>query len=319
LVVLPEQRTPSIEAFRLDLGLSAQGQRSAQLPVTRNDPNATVIRPPPSIATAPAGGISFREVHRPGPGGPDMGALAMGRMAAAALPSNTMGGTQAIGAMPAPQPRGIEERPFGRGPQAVEAQARQASETRLVDGVGHVKSGRLPIILTTSAVAAALAAAAIGWMLMKPDPEQAPRAADAASTLALPAAKQGPSEAPGVAAPVSVEAAARQPATLPETKLSQPAAIDRAMPATTVTSRSSQLATQRLPAQMAKPAAPSAAGEGQPEQKAAHASPRVEERRPERRQADSATGDECGRIVHQLSLGESSPELIERLKALKCR
>ncbi len=54
LVVLPEHRTPSIEAFRLDLGLLAGGLGSAQTPVKRNDPDATVIRRMPSKGTAPA-------------------------------------------------------------------------------------------------------------------------------------------------------------------------------------------------------------------------------------------------------------------------
>jgi hypothetical protein len=41
--------------------------------------------------------------------------------------------------------------------------------------------------------------------------------------------------------------------------------------------------------------------------------------KPERAEADAARRAECGRIFQRLSLGESSPELLDRLKVLKCQ
>ena len=39
----------------------------------------------------------------------------------------------------------------------------------------------------------------------------------------------------------------------------------------------------------------------------------------ERPQPDNGNRAECVRIMQRLSLGESSPELVDRLKTLKCR
>jgi len=39
----------------------------------------------------------------------------------------------------------------------------------------------------------------------------------------------------------------------------------------------------------------------------------------ERAPSDTANGAECARIMQRLSLGETSPELVERLRTLKCR
>jgi serine/threonine protein kinase len=320
LVVSPEQRTQSIEAFRLDLGLLSNGQGSAQPPVKRKDPDATVVRPMPSKGTAPADSNSIRERYPLGSKGPDTGPSALGRTDASALPVKSVGVTQPTVNMPASQPRGTEELRFAADPQALETPHPLASGTRRAEGFGSVRSGRVPMIVASSAVTAALAAAGIGWMLIKPEPEPPPRAADAASAPALSTQspkKQVPSEPPGATAPGPGAVAPPQPAT--DAKLTRPAAIDRAMPATPVPSIGGELATERLSNQVAKPAAPAAPGAAPPEQKAARALPRVDEGKPEHRQADSAARDECNRIVHQLSLGESSPELIERLKALKCR
>lgn len=314
LAVLPEQRTPSIEAFRLDLGLSALSLGSAQPFMKRNDPDATVIRPPPSKTSAPVGSKSVRDAHPLGPAGLDMRQLGTERPQASALPTRSAGATQPIGTLPAPRPQGVEERRSGAGLQAVPSS--QTAETRRADRVGNVRSGRMPMILASSAVAAALAAAGIWSALKKPEPEQAPRAADTAKAPALPGAKQGLSENRGVTVPAPGATPQLQPSTLPEARLSQPAAIEEGVvPAPPVPTPHSESATERLPTRTPKPATPTVAGVGQPEQKAARASQRAEERR----QADSATSDECIRIAHQLSLGENSPELLARLKALNCR
>jgi hypothetical protein len=73
------------------------------------------------------------------------------------------------------------------------------------------------------------------------------------------------------------------------------------------------------PGVAAKPLAPPQTAPPPSVQKPVGAPPPPVVAKPERRQAESANSEECNRIVQRLSLGESSPELIERLKALKCR
>jgi serine/threonine protein kinase len=313
LVVLPERRTPSIEAFRSDLGLSAPDLDSAQPSVKRNDPDATVIRPAPSRPSATARSQSIREAHPLGRSGPDLG---MEHMHAPALPTLSAGTTQRTGTLPGPPTRGAKEHRVGAGAQAAQVPPHQASETRPADSVGKGRSGRARMILVSSAVAAALATAGIWSALKEPEQEHASRAVDSARLPVPPVARQSPSEAPGVTVPAPSAAPPLRPSALPEAKLPQPTAIDGAAPATPGAAHASGSATERLPARTAKPAAPAA---GYPEQKLPRASQRVEESKAQRQQADSATSDECNRIAHQLSLGESSDELIARLKALDCR
>jgi serine/threonine protein kinase len=323
LVVLPEQRTPSIEAFRLDLGLSAKGQGSAQSPMKGIDPDSTLIKLPPSNSTASTGGTSIRDVYPLSSTDPEIGLSAVGGMNALALPTNSMGATERIVDAPTPQMTAKEEFHFQASSQVLEeASARQGSEPGEVPIVSDIKSRRVPMILSSAAVAAALAAAGIWLALQTPGPQLAPSTVDASRTPALadqPPAKQGPTAATGANVPAPSTSLPLQPSTQPDGELTKSAATEGSRTAAQGPTRASEKATGKLSARTSNLAAPTIEGGEQTEQKALRVSPRTEAARPERRQADSAISDECASIAHRLSLGESSPELVARLRTLNCR
>jgi hypothetical protein len=74
------------------------------------------------------------------------------------------------------------------------------------------------------------------------------------------------------------------------------------------------------PTPAAKAAAPPRRAAAPPHEPAPdHSSQRPDAGKRERARTESANSAECARILQRLSLGESSPELLERLKALNCR
>jgi serine/threonine protein kinase len=311
LVVLPEQRTPSIEAFRLDLGLSAKGQGSAHSPMKGNNPGSTVIRLPPSNSTASTGGASIRDVYPFSSTDPEIEPSAIGGMNALALP-----------ATPTPQMTAKDGLLVQASSQVLEAPARHGSKPSEAAIVGDPKSRRVPMILSGAAVAVVLAAAGIWLALQTPEQQHASGTVDASRTPALadqPSAKQGPTVATGAHLPAPSTSLPLQPSTQPDAKLTESAATEVSRTAAQGPTPASEQAAGKSSARTSHPAAPTVEGRGQTEQKALRTPPRTESARPERRQADSATSDECASITHRLSLGESSPELVARLRTLNCR
>jgi len=239
LVVLPERRTPSIEAFRLEIGLTAQADSGVRPAIRANDPDATVIRTAPSGPALSKGSV-------PTPDSP-----------------NT---AQRTGTLP------------GKA-----------------NGVSDTRSARGPLIFAGAAVAAAMAAAGIWLALPTPGQEHAPGTQEAAAARTRPDPPAANQDRPAAIGP-SV------PAQSPPDPLG-PSARPAAEPTPSTATAGPKTAVRR-------PIDPDAAA---PEKPALRSS------KPERRPTEAAAGDECARIAHQLSLGESSPELIARLETLKCR
>jgi serine/threonine protein kinase len=322
LIVLPEQRTPSIEAFRLDLGLSANGQGGAPSPTKRSDPDFTVIRLPPSSLTTSTGGTSILDVYPLSSTDPEIGLSAIGGMNALALPTNSIGATQRMGAAPTPQAMAKEGLLFEASSQVLEAPVGQEPEPGETASVGGTKSRRLPLILASTAVAAALVAVGIWLALRPPGPQPEPSTVDTSSTPALAdqtSGEAGPTAAIGENVPVPSASLPLRPSTQPDAKQTKSAASEGSRTAAQGPTTTGELATEKLSTRTSNPVAPTVAGGGQTEQKALRSSPRTEVARPERRQSDSSTSDECASIAHRLSLGESSPELVARLRTLNCR
>lgn len=257
LLVLPERRTPSIERLRLDLGLSAPSDCSGQLRSRGHDPDATVLQTPPSRPPLPEGGPSIDEVP-----------------AAAEQPLTAL----------APPVIASQRWPPGAGRQAVETPALQ--EPAKADRVGTAQSGRIPRLLATAAVVAALAAAGVWLALPTTEPEHAPGTEDASAARTLPMPP----------APIGTPAAQASPAVEPA-KMPEAETINSTATAGSPTGAKRSAASREAAPVKPLPMAP----------------------RTERRPVEPAASDECARIAHQQSLGDSSPELMARLQTLKCR
>lgn len=171
---------------------------------------------------------------------------------------------------------------------AIAVPARQRPEPDKPGWAGPAKSRRMPTILASAAFAAALAAAAIWFTLPTPGPQPAPGTTDAATARVLPDPAASTQDLPAPTA----DAAAPQPLRPPE------AAAPKSALGTGAKTAVPSPMTRREPA-AEKSSAPKPMAEDRP--------------------TGSASSNECANIAHQLSLGESSPELLARLKALKCR
>ena len=153
------------------------------------------------------------------------------------------------------------------------------------------KTRRAPMILAGAAVAAALAAAGLWWALPTTGREHAPGPPDAV---------QGAAGAVSTNPPASSPVIPLQPSTPPEVETARPSAAI------------AEPAEAKPPAHLSRPATSTSAEPTQTEQRAPRAAPRPPETK-------AAASEECANITHRLSLGESSPELIARLRALNCR
>jgi hypothetical protein len=201
LVVLPEARTQTIEAFRRDLGLTPQADPSPRRPVAWDDADATVIRP-----GGPGGHVT----------GMDQGG-----------DSNRSSANRATDAQAA----------TAAGPSAAShsaPSARQlrfdadAADTRTVQQptppIGHLdgaaiaaaseaRARRWPVLLAWTIVGAIALSAGLWWLLEKPTAEPAASALQPSQTDTRPAPV--PATAPEVSLTTPAPVAASQPATAP--------------------------------------------------------------------------------------------------------
>jgi serine/threonine protein kinase len=241
LVVLPEKRTQTMEAFRQELGLVGAGDTDPSQPTRWHDPDATVIRVPAARGWPESSG-------RPHP-------------AADTSPPIEATPTDAV-----------QTRHTDPVVQAPRAPHHAASAGHAPATTTPTRPYRRTVVRAVFALGVTIAAAVVWWALQRPG-VQTPRAV--------------PEEAKAITSPPQATAA--------------PRAVDA--PGT------------GQPVVNLQPALPSAthAASDPPPPVAAEAA------KTKRRQTGAANSEECNRIMQRLSVGESSPELIERLKTLKCR
>jgi len=166
-------------------------------------------------------------------------------------------------------------------------------------------------VVVVSALGAVAAVAAIWWAVQKPSAESsrpAPAGTDAIAVDPQPTATQAVvTDTPAV--PEAVASAPSASPSMSETspKLPSEVATDAAKPIPVAPSSPTETPANTPPKRVAtKKSMPGDSGA-------------ADSGKPERAQTDAANRAECGRILQRLSLGENSPELLERLKLLKCR
>jgi hypothetical protein len=348
LVVRPEQRTQTIDEFRAELGLSGAGG-AARAPLPRHDADATVIRPaghaPAQFAYAePAtSGSSAIRTHAEAP-----------VRAAPTVALDPITAEDADAALPHRPPsvdgagRGVADvdRPKGRGPRWLIAGS--AVGVVLVAG-GIWWSLQSPTDKPSRPVREESPATAVE---ARPgataDVAGAPNAAVPAADARLaspPTAETGPAATP----PVAVEPTRpiREPAPTVEPVPATPARLESVpvppgrvepVPATpaqvepvpvspppaesipvTAPPAVEAVPAPRPAAAATRRAPPREAGTAQPARTERPAPRAAEAAHQERPQAESSNAAECARIVQRLSLGESSRQLLDRLKVLKCQ
>jgi hypothetical protein len=262
LAVRPEQRTPSIEAFRVDLGLaSGPGAAVGAWAPTVQSPKPAVtaesapapVSPPPAAPPPPA------------PKAPPAASVA-------------------------------EAPPASRRPKAGSASEVSASASRLPLWLGG------GVLLTAAAGAA-------WWALQSPATPPPPPVSEAvpvavpATPVATPVASPVPSpEAPAVVAapPTAPPAAESKAPTAPP--VAPPVAVAEPVAPAPVRAPSPPRAAQ---------ARPQPTSDDAPEASTRPAAPT--------KAAKNANAAECASILQIVSLGDASPELINRLKALNCK
>jgi serine/threonine protein kinase len=301
LVVRPEHRTQTIEAFRKDLGLTDDGTTSSAAAAPRNDSDATVIRPI----------------------GPRAGPATVAQRASPSVSAGAAETQRPTRATPPDPPPPAVSRPGNEGSQPRHAAPRDASSRPASADDGEKKADSRRMVLVGSALGAAVVATGIWWAVRTPgapSPGLAREGSKAIVPSLQPNATQGVAptvaQTPGAAGPTAQPAL---PPTAPNQDKLPPAATDTALPIPAAPVSPVESVPDALPARAAKKLAPPGTGAAQPEQNPPRASQRLDAARAERAQADSANRAECGRIMQRLSLGESSPELLDRLKSLKCR
>lgn len=248
LAVMPDRRTPSIDAFMAELGLDDTTAMPA-VPQPLLDGEATIIKPRTLARTAAAPAIAPAPTPTPTPHAPTAAPLT------AAPPQRP-----AADLAPAPT-RTAAVRPAA------------ASRGLLIGGT-----------------AAVLAIAAGGWWLAR-----APGPAPAPTKQALPA------DIPVLARPAATapEAVATQAPPPAQTLAPAPAPLPELAPPP---------APAPAPVTAAPTPAPAPARNAKPQAAAPKPPPRV-----------NANEAECANVLQRLSLGESSSELIGRMKTLGCR
>ena len=302
LVVRPEQRTQSIEALRRDLGLTGE-EAAAPPPARWTDSDATVIRP--------AG-------YKPGP-------ATHARTVSTELPPASKRTTQPT--LPLADPLADAEAQ-ATPKQSVQPPSQEASPRPPAAAEPETKTGRRSIVLALAAAGTVAAAAGLWWATQKqgvqtsPTPQGSTSAnAPAQSTTTGDAVGVTPASAPLTPTdratpieplPTSVEAAK------PTLETAKPT-FETAKPPPEVAPSPADPTPEAPPQRTSKRSAPLAKDPAQTEAETQRASKRQEAARQERVQPDASHAAECARIVQRLSLGESSPELLERLKSLKCR
>ena len=256
LVVLPAQRTASVDALLMELGADEAPATAAPLPRPQTDPEATVIRPrtqlPPQLRSPTT----------------DMPANPSAPVSSPPVaPVATLQVTPPVAVVtPAPRQQATASNPTAAAPR------------------GLVFGGL---------AAAVLGLAAAGWWLTR-EPAPATRA-PATPTAATEARSTPTSASPQLHAPAP------------------PAGLT---PPPTPTVEVPTAATPTPP-----PAPPPASVEAAPTKPAApvkpSTSPPAKARTTERQHAGHAA--QCASVLQRMSLGDSSPELIEQVKTLGCR
>jgi hypothetical protein len=179
----------------------------------------------------------------------------------------------------------------------------------LHDDIGSSAVRPRRALIAGSAIGAAAAAAGLWWVLREPSVAPTRQAAEPAN-VAAPVAP--PAAAPAVADVPAAPPAATAPPPEPTPPVSLPAPAPTPPPAP-------------VPPPAAPPTRATRGAADQPPVTTAPATspaPRGDAARRDRVPAPPAAADnraECASIMQRLSLGENSPELLDRLKSLKCR
>ncbi len=280
LAVLPEQRTQSIDALRQELGMAPLANPAK--PVHHDDPELTVIRRPGATSGGQthAGQRSTRHPTTPKP----------------PTAPNTVTGTPSS---PATSGR--------RPPEASAATATPMGLATARAEPANATSGRSHAVIGLAGLGLAMAASGIWWALQKapalPSPPHPATATTSVAPLALPPVTPEARPSPAVAPAKAVDA----------TPTAAQAAGPALAPVATVSPDQGPVP--------APPPTPTNASAIQPANKPVHLSSpqRAEVAKAERRPPEPGNSAECANVMQRLSLGESSPELMDRIKSLKCR
>ena len=291
LVVLPDKRTSSIDAFRQEMttsgGAAVQGVPRPAAPVRADAPMPRTESPPASTAHTewPA------TVEVPPASPEDAGQVPKIASAASDL-----------------------QRTLPPRPRAPAAASVEPSRKRWL----------IPAVIAGLVIAAGIAA--VMWSSRTPAPALSqPTPPVAPPPVAATPQPPGVAQPPVVPAPPVAEAkppAAEGPAlqeVAPAAVTAEPPAAIVAPPATDPRPATTRRpAPQKPPAGEARTAEPRAADptEPRPERRT---EPRSEPRTAEPRSGGSEREAECARLFARLSLGENNQDLIDRVKTLRCR
>ena len=301
LLVRPEHRTQSIEALRRELGLASEGTKGQPPSPRWNDSDATVIRPvgykpgPSTIAHRQATNISvvpmsMRPPQPVAPSGP-------------ATVAEARHGGETVQALQAPPH---------------ETAARHSSAD---GGEARTRASRR-VVLVASVLGAAVALAGIWWAVQTPSAEPsrvAPGRASATSRDPPPSLSQRATETPSAAAPIAGTQPSPPSPAAPMTVTPPVGETEAPKPNEVAILAPVESTPDTLPLRAATKVIPPDTIVARPAQNTERAAKHIDAAKPERVLADSANQAECGRIFQRLSLGESSPELLNRLKSLRCR
>jgi serine/threonine protein kinase len=337
LLVRPEQRTQTIAAFRDELGLTAAGV--AHAPLQRHDTDATVIRPVGHgpLPRAPAESATWSSRAERAPAEAFSSTAAPGTVEPLSrqdgdevLPHSQPTPEEASSVVAAPVDRpGSGRRRWLLGGSVIGALAAAAGiwwalQSPPVKPSSPVQAEAPSISAETRPSTTSDAASASATTVPAADARRAsPPISEALPPVAAPATEAvNPSPEPTPptlgSAPLTPPRLESVPSTPPPMESIPVPAPSPVEPVPVAPPPVQPVPVAPPPPVAAKRTAPRDAGTAPPARE--RAAPRTAEGRThERTQAESTNPAECARILQRLSLGESSRELLERLKVLKCQ
>jgi serine/threonine protein kinase len=330
LAVLPEQRTPSIAQFRRELGLDGSEAAPAadERTVVWADPQATVVRPPPRAAAAPAPTPPSPPPPRPHT------AAAPPAAATRALPRAAIGGATAavvVAALawwllrtPQPTPAVASAPPASAAPAPTQTPAPSPdtapSPTPATSALDRLIAQRDASFELAAAAQPRGDGLRIEWRSAQEGHAHVLAVRPGADRIDVlhPASAVAPTRS-SRSGTIDITRAALEPGTtlllvVSRERCAGALRCDGAYGVTEVTSMTNVTTTPSSPSSTPPSVTPTPAVTpplATPAQRPATEGKTAPQR-------PSATSAECAQILQRVSLGESSPELIERMKTLRC-
>jgi serine/threonine protein kinase len=319
LAVMPGQRTPSIDRFGQGLGVPASAYEASEDGLVADGLPPTSSRASSKLGTSPGPGSSDSSRGQAPASGPIFKRVATAVSAASRAPL-------AQAAAPATDPANAAALAL--------AAAHSAQSTPSTQAVNAPPKPAV-MLLATAVAAMIVATAGLWWSRQNEAPVPANQAAasaagseptlaqnPAAAAMATPAPNVPSAPAPPTAGP-PVTPPTTSPVTSPATPLATPPVTP---PVTLPPPEPTPVVAAPLPATPRAQVAPASAAlntelGASPAESASTPAPlrKPANTKGERRSTESTAAAECARIMQRLSLGESSADLIDRMKTLGCR